>query len=39
MMNQDIWCIEGGHLTPTMKMKRSVIIKIYDDLVQKIYSD
>jgi long-chain acyl-CoA synthetase len=35
----DIWCIEGGHLTPTMKMKRSVIIKIYDDLVQKIYSD
>ena len=35
----DIWCIEGGHLTPTMKMKRSVIIKIYDDLVQKIYSN
>lgn len=35
----DVWCIEGGHLTPTMKMKRSVIIKIYDDLVQKIYSN
>ncbi|MDA0315878.1 MAG: AMP-dependent synthetase/ligase [Bacteroidetes bacterium] len=35
----DVWSIEGGHLTPTMKMKRSVIIKIYDDLVQKIYSD
>ena len=22
-LTPDVWCIEGGHLTPTMKMKRS----------------
>ena len=31
------WSIDSGHLTPTMKMKRSVILKIYASLVQKIY--
>ena len=31
------WSIDSGHLTPTMKMKRSVILKIYSSLVQKIY--
>lgn len=38
-LTPDVWSIEGGHLTPTMKMKRSVIIKLYDTLVQKIYSE
>ncbi len=38
-LTPDVWSIEGGHLTPTMKMKRSVIIKLYDSLVQKIYSE
>jgi len=38
-LTPDVWSIEGGHLTPTMKMKRSVIIKLYDPLVQKIYSE
>ena len=33
----DIWSIESGHLTPTMKMKRSVIKDMYKDLVEKIY--
>ena len=33
----DEWSIDSGHLTPTMKMKRSVILKIYASLVQKIY--
>ncbi|MEC8248384.1 MAG: long-chain fatty acid--CoA ligase [Bacteroidota bacterium] len=33
----DEWSIDSGHLTPTMKMKRSVILKIYSSLVQKIY--
>ena len=31
------WSIDGGHLTPTMKMKRSIIKKIYQDLYDKIY--
>ena len=38
-LTPDTWSIEGGHLTPTMKMKRSVILKIYTSLVQKIYKD
>ena len=33
----DVWSIESGHLTPTMKMKRSVIKDMYKDLVEKIY--
>ncbi|MGB0891168.1 MAG: AMP-dependent synthetase/ligase [Flavobacteriaceae bacterium] len=31
------WSIDGGHLTPTMKMKRKVIKEIYSDLYDKIY--
>ena len=31
------WTIDGGHLTPTMKMKREVIKEIYKDLYEKIY--
>lgn len=31
------WSIDGGELTPTMKMKRSVIKNIYKDLYDKIY--
>ena len=38
-LTPDVWSIDGGHLTPTMKMKRSVIIKHYDALVQNIYAD
>jgi len=34
-----VWCIEGGHLTPTMKMKRSVIFELYKELAAKIYTD
>lgn len=32
-----IWSIDDGHLTPTMKMKRDVIKKMYSDLIEKIY--
>ena len=38
-LTPDVWCIEGGHLTPTMKMKRSVIFNLYKELVSKIYTD
>ena len=38
-LTSDIWSIDGGHLTPTMKMKRSVIKEIYKDLYDKIYKN
>jgi long-chain acyl-CoA synthetase len=38
-LTPDVWCIEGGHLTPTMKMKRSVIFDLNKELVAKIYTD
>ncbi|WP_299621723.1 long-chain fatty acid--CoA ligase [uncultured Tenacibaculum sp.] len=31
------WTIDGGHLTPTMKMKRKIIKEIYNDLYEKMY--
>jgi long-chain acyl-CoA synthetase len=36
-LTPDEWTIDGGHLTPTMKMKRPIIKKIYQDLYDKIY--
>ncbi|MEM6721078.1 MAG: long-chain fatty acid--CoA ligase [Bacteroidota bacterium] len=32
-----VWSIDGGELTPTMKMKRKVIKQIYKDYCDKIY--
>ena len=32
------WSIDGGHLTPTMKMKRNIIKEKYKDLYNKIYN-
>ena len=37
-LTPNIWNIDDGHLTPTMKMKRDAIKKIYKDLYDKIYS-
>ncbi|NHN24239.1 long-chain fatty acid--CoA ligase [Flavobacterium jejuense] len=36
-LTPDIWSIEGGHLTPTMKLKRKIIIGNYRNLYTKIY--
>jgi long-chain acyl-CoA synthetase len=36
-LTTDTWSIDGGHLTPTMKMKRDIIKGIYQDLYDKIY--
>lgn len=33
------WTIESGELTPTLKLKRKVIIKNYVHLIEKIYSE
>jgi long-chain acyl-CoA synthetase len=38
-LTPDVWTIEGGHLTPTMKMKRKIIREIYKDLFEKIYRE
>ena len=38
-LTSDIWSIDGGHLTQTMKMKRKVIKEIYKDLYDKIYKN
>lgn len=35
----DVWSIEDGQLTPTMKMKRKVIKEQYKDLYDKIYGN
>lgn len=36
-LTPDVWSIEGGQLTPTMKMKRKVIKEQYKDLYDRIY--
>jgi len=33
----DVWTIDAGHLTPTMKMKRKVIKQKYLHLIENIY--
>jgi len=36
-LTPDVWSVENGLLTPTMKPKRAIIIKKYADLYNKIY--
>ena len=36
-LTPDLWTIEDGHLTPTMKMKRKIIKEKYISLYNKIY--
>lgn len=36
-LTPDVWSIEGGQLTPTMKAKRKVIKEMYKDLYEKLY--
>ncbi|HEX8269742.1 MAG TPA: long-chain fatty acid--CoA ligase [Flavobacterium sp.] len=37
-LTPDLWSIEGGHLTPTLKLKRKIVLNKYIDLFNKIYS-
>ena len=36
-ITQEEWTPESGHLTPTLKMKRKVILEIHKNLYNKIY--
>jgi long-chain acyl-CoA synthetase len=37
-LTPEVWSIDGGHLTPTLKLKRKIVMEKYKDLYQKIYS-
>ncbi|MEC9160548.1 MAG: long-chain fatty acid--CoA ligase, partial [Bacteroidota bacterium] len=37
-LTADIWSVDDGHLTPTMKLKRSSILEKYRELFESIYS-
>lgn len=38
-LTADQWSVDGGQLTPTMKIKRAEIKKIYNSLYEKMYSE
>ena len=37
-LTPDIWSINGGHLTPTLKLRRKIVMEKYIDLFNKIYN-
>jgi long-chain acyl-CoA synthetase len=38
-LTPDVWSIEGGQLTPTLKLKRKQILALYNELCEKIYNN
>ncbi|WP_444671006.1 AMP-dependent synthetase/ligase [Flavobacterium columnare] len=36
-LTPDVWSIDGGQLTPTLKLKRKVVLEKYKELYAKIY--
>ena len=37
-VTKEEWTTESGHLTPTMKMRRKIILEKHRDLYNKIYN-
>ena len=37
-LTPDVWSVDEGHLTPTMKLKRKIIKEKYIDLYNDIYN-
>ena len=37
-ITENEWTSESGHLTPTMKMRRKIILEKHKDLYNKIYN-
>jgi long-chain acyl-CoA synthetase len=37
-LTPEVWSIDGGHLTPTLKLKRKIVMEKYKDLYSKIYN-
>ncbi|GEJ32623.1 Long-chain-fatty-acid--CoA ligase [Flavobacterium psychrophilum] len=37
-LTPDLWTITDGHLTPTLKLKRKIILEKYEKLYEKIYN-
>ena len=38
-LTEDVWSIDGGQLTPTLKLKRKIVMEKYKDLYTKIYGN
>ena len=38
-LTPDLWTIPAGHLTPTMKLKRKIVMEKYLNLFHKIYDE
>lgn len=36
-LTPDVWSIDGGQLTPTLKLRRKIVLEMYRDLYDKIY--
>jgi long-chain acyl-CoA synthetase len=38
-LTPDVWSIDGGHLTPTLKLKRKIVMEKYRSLYKQIYGE
>jgi len=36
-LTSDVWSVDAGHLTPTMKLRRKIVSSMYNSQIEKIY--